>query len=87
VKAYFRQLYYELAVSTSPHGVASLLQLANPEHILFGGDYPALFEDDIQRLIQTLTENPLLQPNDLDMIQRNNALQLFARLRPTPPAD
>ncbi len=32
-------------------------------------------------LIQALASNPLLQPGDLEMIQRHNALQLFPRLR------
>ncbi len=81
VKAYFRKLYYELAISASPHAVASVLQLADPEHILFGSDFPALFEEDVQSLIQALASNPLLQPGDLEMIQRRNALQLFPRLR------
>lgn len=81
VKAYFRQLYYDLAISTSPHAVASLLQLADLDHILFGSDYPALSEDDIQNLTQALADNPLLQPGDLVIIQQRNALQLFPRLR------
>ena len=81
VKVYFRKLYYELAISTSPHAVASVLQLADPERILFGSDFPALPEEDVQGLIQGLTGNPLLQPSDLEMIGRRNALQLFPRLR------
>jgi 6-methylsalicylate decarboxylase len=81
VKAYLRRLYYELAISASPHAVASVLQLADPEYILFGSDFPALFEEDVQGLIQGLASNPLLQPDDLEMIQRRNALQLFPRLR------
>ena len=52
VKAYFRQLYCELAISTSPHAVAAVLQLAAPERILFGSDFPALFEEDVQSLIR-----------------------------------
>ena len=86
IKAYFRRLYYELAISTSPHAVASVLQLADPERILFGTDFPALFEEDVQRLTQALDDNPLLQPRDLEMIQRENALRLFPRLRRPSPA-
>jgi predicted TIM-barrel fold metal-dependent hydrolase len=85
--SYLRRLYYELAISTSPHAVASALQLAEPDHILFGSDYPALFEEEVRSLTQALAENPLLQPCDLEMIHRHNALQLFPRLRqpsPTP---
>jgi predicted TIM-barrel fold metal-dependent hydrolase len=81
VKAYLRKLYYELAISTSPHAVASVLQLADPERILFGTDFPALSEEDVKGLIQGLAGNPLLQRADLEMIERRNALQLFPRLR------
>ena len=83
VKAYLRQLYYELAISTSPHAVASVLQLVGPEHILFGSDWPALDETDVESLIQALLNNPLLQPGDLARIERQNALELFPRLRPS----
>lgn len=86
VTAYLRKLYYELAISTSPHAVASVLQLADPERILFGTDFPALSEEDVRGLIQGLTGNPLLQPGDLEMIGRRNALQLFPRLRHPAPA-
>ena len=79
-QAYFRRLYYELAISTGPHAVASVLQLADPERILFGSDYPALFEEDVHSLIQALAGNSLLKAGDLEMIQRRNALQLFPRL-------
>lgn len=57
------------------------MQLADPERILFGTDFPALSEKDVQGLIQGLASNPLLQPADLEMIERPNALQLFPRLR------
>lgn len=82
VKAYFRQLYYELAISTNPHAVASVLQLVGPGHILFGSDWPALTEADVESLIQALLDNPLLEPADLAKIERQNALDLFPRLRP-----
>jgi predicted TIM-barrel fold metal-dependent hydrolase len=86
VKTYFRRLYYELAISTSPHAVASVLQLADPDHVLFGSDFPALFEEEVQSLIQTLADNPLLKSRDLEMIQWHNALQLFPRLQRLSPA-
>jgi 6-methylsalicylate decarboxylase len=87
VNAYLKKLYYELAISTSPHTLASVLRIAAPDHLLFGGDFPALFEDDIQSLIQALADSPLLQPGHLEMIQRRNALQLFPRLlRPSAAA-
>ncbi len=61
-------------------------RLADPERILFGSDFPALFEEDIQSLTQALADNPLLQPSALKVIRRHNALQLFPRLRRPNPA-
>ena len=82
VEAYLRRLYYELAISTNPHAVASVLQLVGPERLLYGSDWPALDEADVQNLIQVLGGNPLLQPDDRARIERHNAMELFPRLRP-----
>jgi 6-methylsalicylate decarboxylase len=78
-RADFRRLSCELAMSASPQAVASVLQLAGPERILFGSDYPALSEEDVHSLIQALAGNPLLNGGGLEMIQRRNALRLFPR--------
>lgn len=82
MEAYLRRLYYELAIATNPHAVASVLQLVGPERLLYGSDWPALDEADVQSLIQVLDSNPLLQPDDRAKIERHNALELFPRLRP-----
>jgi predicted TIM-barrel fold metal-dependent hydrolase len=82
VETYFRRLYYELAIATNPHAVASVLQLVGPERLLYGSDWPALDEADVQSLIQVLDGNPLLQPEDRARIERHNALELFPRLQP-----
>ena len=80
VEAYFRRLYYDLAISANPHAVASVLQLVGPERLLYGSDWPALDEADVHSLIQVLDGNPLLQPEDRARIERHNALKLFPRL-------
>jgi predicted TIM-barrel fold metal-dependent hydrolase len=81
VEAYFRRLYYELAISTNRHAVASVLQLVGPERLLYGSDWPALDEADVRSLIQVLGGNPLLQPADRARIERQNAMELLPRLR------
>ena len=83
METYLRQLYYELAISTNPHAVASVLQLVGPERLLYGSDWPALDEADVQNLIQNLGGNPLLQPDDRARIERRNAMELFPRLQPS----
>ena len=81
VEAYLSRLYYELAISTNPHAVASVLQLVGPERLLYGSDWPALDEADVQGLIQVLAANPLLNPADRARIEWQNAIELFPRLR------
>lgn len=81
VEAYLSRLYYELAISTNPHAVASVLQLVGPERLLYGSDWPALDEADVQSLIQVLGANPLLNPADRARIEWQNAMELFPRLR------
>ena len=39
VEAYLSRLYSELAISTNPHAVASVLQLVGPERLLYGSDW------------------------------------------------
>jgi predicted TIM-barrel fold metal-dependent hydrolase len=80
VEGYLQRLYYELAISTNPHAVAAVLQLVETSQLLFGSDWPALAEADVQSLIQTLQDNPLLQAGDRARIERQNALELFPRL-------
>jgi 6-methylsalicylate decarboxylase len=80
VEAYLSRLYYELAISTNPHAVASVLQLVGPERLLYGSDWPALDEADVQSLIQVLGANPLLNPADRARIEWQNATELFPRL-------
>ena len=82
VEAYLSRLYYDLAIATNPHAVASVLQLVGPERLLYGSDWPALDEADVQNLIQDLGSNALLQPGDRARIEWQNAMELFPRLRP-----
>jgi len=86
VKVYLQRLYYDLAISTNPYALAAVLQLVGTSHLLFGSDWPALTEVDVQHLIQSLLDNPLLHPGDLARIERQNALDLFPRLRPSAAA-
>jgi 6-methylsalicylate decarboxylase len=37
---YIRSFYYDTALSPSPYAIAALRELVEPEHILFGSDYP-----------------------------------------------
>jgi 6-methylsalicylate decarboxylase len=78
---YLRRLYYDLAGSTSPAGLGSLLQLVDASHILYGTDWPWSPEPGARELTDALDRSPLLQPDDRARICRQTALDLFPRLR------
>lgn len=79
--AYLRRLYYDVALSTTPGPLASLLQLVDSTRILYGTDWPWSPESRAQVLTDAFDQSPLLQPDDRDRICRQNALALFPRLR------
>lgn len=79
-EVYLRRLHYDLAGSPSPYSLASLLQLVEPDRLLYGSDWPFTPEPAVERDGATLQDNPLIRPEDLSRIFRDNALELFPRL-------
>ncbi len=78
---YLKRLYYDTAISATPYALRSLQALVEPTQILFGTDYPYLSEDLIAGEVKGL-----VMDNDFDaptrhLIERENALRLFPRLR------
>lgn len=81
IKADLRSFYFDTSLSTMPATLESLLTYAQPQHILFGTDYPAAplptaldFEQRLDSFMQGR------QPDLLGDIQAGNALRLFPRL-------
>lgn len=77
---YVRSFYYDTALSPSPFAMAALRELVEPEHILFGSDYP--FAPAVVTGMETTALKGL---NVLDEatkrgVDRNHALALFPRL-------
>jgi predicted TIM-barrel fold metal-dependent hydrolase len=77
---YIRQLYFDTALSPSPYALASLLQLVDPSHILFGSDFPFAPEVVVGLEAQTLADSPLLTPELRGGVDRGNALNLWPHL-------
>lgn len=77
---HLKRLYYDIALSASPHAFSSLKQLVDPSHILFGSDYP--FAPAVLtglkiggiRTYNAFDEKARLQ------IEHENALKLFSRI-------
>lgn len=80
VKTYLQNLYYDTALSTTPHALKSLQEIADSSHILFGSDYPPASEETSIESINGLNIYSDFSDADRSLIFRENALKLFPRL-------
>ena len=78
--AYLRRLYYDTAGAPSAHSFASLLQLVDVHHVLYGSDWAWASEPAAAAQQGVLAGNPLLTDADRELIYRTNAVGLFPRL-------
>jgi 6-methylsalicylate decarboxylase len=76
---YLKQLYYDLALSTSPYVLHSLQELVDASHLLFGSDYPFAPEIATDLAIRGLKRHDGFDEAARAMIERENALRLFPR--------
>jgi predicted TIM-barrel fold metal-dependent hydrolase len=72
-----RKLYYDTASMNSPYPWPTLLKLAPLSHILFGTDFPFFSASVIAKGLSEVG----LTASDLHAIERDNALELFPRLK------
>jgi predicted TIM-barrel fold metal-dependent hydrolase len=74
-----QKFYMDIAHASFPAPMAALLKFANPEHIMFGTDYPA------EKIETTVDQLPGLglSPELLQAINRGNAERLFPRFKLT----
>jgi predicted TIM-barrel fold metal-dependent hydrolase len=78
--ANLRSLYFDIAVSSSPFALPSLLTFAQPGHVLFATDWPYASERVVENVARTYDRY------DLDDTQRTSidhgaAEMLFPRLQ------
>lgn len=73
-----KMFYFDTALSTSAIPLNALLQFAAPGHVLYGSDYPYAPELGIHEMNARLDEN--IRGEQLDCVDRLNALKLFPRL-------
>ena len=72
-----KRLYFDTATSTGPENLGAIMKLSGAEKILFGSDYPFL---PVQATLPGLLKMGF-DAATLQRIERDNALQLFPRLR------
>jgi len=78
---YLRQFFFDTALSPSAYSMATLKELVDPSHILFGSDFPFAPAPATALQCATLEKLPMWDPAAKRAIDRNNALQLFPQYR------
>jgi predicted TIM-barrel fold metal-dependent hydrolase len=73
-----KKLYYDVAQQASPEGLAPLMTLVSADQVLFGSDYPWAPPGMMAQTIAGLAAFGF-EPNELQAIERGNALRLFPR--------
>lgn len=76
----FKRFYYDIALSASPAALPSLLEVAAPDHITYGSDYPFAPPPAIRFLNGQYEKYPL-DAALRDAIDRGNSEALFPRLK------
>jgi 6-methylsalicylate decarboxylase len=82
---YIRQFYYDTALSPSPYSLASLRELVDPSHILFGSDYPFAPSGLVSVECKMLDESKVFDDQIRTQIMHKNALSLFPELERKAP--
>ncbi|MFG2631086.1 amidohydrolase family protein [Streptomyces sp. NPDC048473] len=80
VSAQLRGLYYDLALGANPHSLSTLLETADPSHLLFGTDYPFSPEPLITANARGLRGYPGITDSVHRLIEADNALPLLPQL-------
>jgi predicted TIM-barrel fold metal-dependent hydrolase len=72
----FKKLYFDIAGDALPVAFDALIKVADPTHIMYGGDFPYTPVPMIVKKQKDLWNHPTIQPYLVD-VQYNNAKRLF----------
>lgn len=75
-----RRLYYDIAMSANEFALPALTALADPEHVLFGSDFPFMPAAHTAETVAGLNGFGGWTPRRRRLVGRENALSLFPRL-------
>ncbi len=76
-----KNLYYDIALSSTRYALRSLQELAEPSHILFGSDYPFFPEPLLTQMYQELEGYDGFDKQTRVNVEQKNALALFPRFK------
>jgi predicted TIM-barrel fold metal-dependent hydrolase len=82
IQANLSRLYYDLAGSPTPEMLKMLLTITQPEHIMYGSDYPfidgKILAENLRKMRSYIAADRELAPY-AEMFFRTNTLKLFTR--------
>ncbi len=79
VLTYVRKFYFDTALSPSPFAMATLKELVDPSHILFGSDFPFAPAPLIGQEVAALNALEIFDDATKALIDRSNAARLLSR--------
>lgn len=74
------RLYYDIAGMPVPRLLPALRTFADPEHLLYGSDWPFTPQVAVRSLLAGLETQLAAEPEVLAGVRRNNAARLFPQL-------
>jgi predicted TIM-barrel fold metal-dependent hydrolase len=87
IMSYCRQFYYEVAQAAGRPTLSALREVADPDRILFGTDWPYCPEPLTEYTIECVDDVHSEDARQRDRIYRSNALKLFPRFATSRGAD
>ena len=79
IRATLRELHYDLAGVPVPEALSVLLQIADPQKLHYGSDWPFTPLQICEQLLKQLNETPLLSDEVRSAAMSTNAHSLFAQ--------
>jgi predicted TIM-barrel fold metal-dependent hydrolase len=77
IRGEIRKFYFDIAQSPGDEALGSLLQIADPSHILFGSDWPYCSAEVFANVVETFESAQTVSNNDRAAIFHTNAKTFF----------
>jgi 6-methylsalicylate decarboxylase len=79
VTPYLDKFYFDVALSGAKAPMAALCEIAQPQHIVYGSDWPFVEKSFVVEQLDNLTRMPHFAGDRFAALARDNAMRLFKR--------
>jgi predicted TIM-barrel fold metal-dependent hydrolase len=79
VQAYLDKFYFDVALSGDRAPMAALTEMAQPDRILYGSDWPFVEREFVLEQVENLRTMPYFAGDRFAAMERGNAAKLFPR--------